>query len=233
MQPSFLENGLAVLMGKIYADNNHIEQALSHYFNTIGIRNTKVLPAYQSYYPLYKDKYLPINFLKSFSFSGQPFYLPGWVKYRKNLIDSNNAAHFGVLLSVEEYEQLTQALSDLAGGSEDYTRKDRHVIFRHIRDVLDHYLSQKQIVVDERVNNLSFAETLEWLTGYKSADPLWNEKELWMIKHAHKMKKEEIFLFLHKCKESFVWLNENMNNNAIRFSNNGQTYYWLTEKELP
>jgi len=30
-----------------------------------------------------------------------------------------------------------------------------------------------------------------------------------------------------------VWLNENINNNAIRFSNNGQVYYWLTEKELP
>jgi len=56
---------------------------------------------------------------------------------------------------------------------------------------------------------------------------------LWMIKHSHKMKKEDILLFLNKCKEKYVWLNENINNNAIRFSNNGQVYYWLTEKELP
>ncbi|HTB99926.1 MAG TPA: type VI secretion system protein TssR domain-containing protein [Ferruginibacter sp.] len=233
MQPSFLENGLGVLMQKIYADNNHIEQSLSRYFNTIGIRNTRILPAYQSYYPKYGDKYLPLSFLKSFSFSGQPFYLPGWVQYQRNIIDSNNAIHFGVLLSTEEYEQLIQALSDLAGGSENYNNKDRRVIYRHIRDVLDRYLSAKQIVVDERVNNLSFAETLEWLTGYKSADALWNQKELWMIKHSHKMKKEDILLFLNKCKEKYVWLNENINNNAIRFSNNGQVYYWLTEKELP
>ena len=98
--------------------------------------------------------------------------------------------------------------------------------------MLDRYLSAKQIVVDERVNNLSFAETLEWLTGYKSADVLWNQKELWMIKHSHKMKRGDILLFLNKCKEKYVWLNENINNNAIRFSNNGQVYYWLTEKEL-
>ena len=75
------------------------------------------------------------------------------MQYQRNIIDSNNAIHFGVLLSTEEYEQLIQALSDLAGGSENYNNKDRRVIYRHIRDVLDRYLSAKQIVVDERVNN--------------------------------------------------------------------------------
>ena len=232
MQPIFLGRGLDSLMQKMYADNQHIEKSLTQYFSNIGIRNTRILQPYRFYYPAYDSSYLPNNFLKSVSFSSRPFYIPAWGNYNNSMPDSVNPFKPGILVSAEEYEQVTQILFSLAG-TKDYTTERRKIICKHLIAVVDKYLLQKDIHVQEGITKLSFAEVLEWLIGYRSANPLWMYKDLSMIKHKKQMTKDEVLLFLKNCKEKALWLQENSNNNQIRFFNNGQPYYWLAAEHLP
>ncbi len=230
MQPFFLERQLDSLMQKLYMDNERVEASLYRFFNTIGIRNTRILDPYRFYYTSVDTGYLPLSFLKAVPFRGRPFTISGWVIYKDNLQDSLNNVTFGVLLSVDEYEQMIRALFDL-GGERDYTNESRRRIYRHLHGVVNSYLNRKNIEVDERISRLSLAEVLEWLTGYKSVNPLWNITELRMIKSAGKSKKEAL-LFLAQCKKTALWMQQNANSMSHRFFNNGQAYYLLDNKSL-
>ncbi|MFT3936522.1 MAG: type VI secretion system protein TssR [Chitinophagaceae bacterium] len=232
MQPTFLGRGLDSLMHKMFADNQRVEKSLTQYFSNIGIRNTKIAKPYQFYYPKYDSSYLPVNFLKAVSFSSQPFYLHSWVKYNAAVPDSVNPVKSGILLSAEEYEQVIQTLFNLAG-TKDYKEERRKIICKHLVAVIDKYFAQKNIKVEEGINKLSFAEVLEWLIGYRSANPLWQNKDISMIRHRKQMTLDEVLLFLSRCKEKAQWLQENVNNNQVRFFNNGQPYYWITGEHLP
>jgi hypothetical protein len=213
-------------------DNERIESSLSRYFNTIGIRNTQILYPYRFYYPSFDSAYLPLDFLKAAAFRGRPYKIPAWTVYHDSRPDSLNNIKLGVLLSEEEYEQVIATLFDLAG-AKDNTREKRRPIYRHLHQVISHHLREKKIRVDERISRLSLAESLEWLTGYKTSNPTWNRIELRMVKHEDKARKEDVLLFLAQCKNAALWMQQNVNSKSLRFANNGQTYYLLDGEHLP
>lgn len=232
MPPIFLGSGLDSLMHKMYADNRRTAYSLTQYFSTIGMRSTRILQPYRSFYPGYDSSYLPIGFLRSVSFSSQPFYLPAWASYRHNLPDSAKSIQFGLLVSGEEYEQLLHTLFNISDVVSNDTL-NRRLIYKHLCNVVRRYLLQKKIMIGEGVGQLSFAEVLEWLTGYRSVNPSWNSRELNMIRNEENMPMGDVLSFFNACKQKALWLQDNANNNNIRFFNNGRPYYWITAEHLP
>ncbi|WP_443939953.1 type VI secretion system protein TssR domain-containing protein [Pedobacter sp. MW01-1-1] len=231
-QVSLLKDNLIVLLNMIALDNAKIGGSLNHYFSSVGILNTGIDPAYKRHYSSYRDEYLPSSFLKSVSKLKEPFYLPGWIRYQI-APDSVNNIRFGVMISEEEYQQITDNLQMLARFPT-YKLNYRNDIYNHLKEVIVSYLKRKKIKVEKgKVTNLSVAEVLESLTGNKSVNPLWHAKTIKMFKQKKKMTMSEVLMFVDECKMKAAWLQENRVNDAYRFYNNGKVYYWLPADKLP
>ncbi|MCZ4242386.1 type VI secretion system protein TssR domain-containing protein [Pedobacter punctiformis] len=232
MQASILEQSLIGLMDKIALDNTKIESSLDRFFNTIGILNTGIEPPFQNYYSSYRNQNLPPPFLKTFTNVNQPFYIPAWLYY-KALPDSVNNIRLGLLVSEQEYEQVTENLLMLAGNG-DHNFAYRSEIYSHLKKVVSGYLARKKIKLENGdLSEMSLSDVLECLTGNKSVNPFWDSKTLRMVKKEKKMNMTDILKFISDCKTKAQWLQENMSNNKYRFYNNGMAYYWLPAEKLP
>ena len=232
MQPTFLVKGLHSLMVQIHNDNERMERSLRQYFSVNGTRTTRIQEPFRPPYPSYGNDYLPARFLKeALSVSEQPFYVPAWVENTR-FGDTSANVKFGLLASGEEYEQVVRALSML-GGDRDYSRDSRKAMYRHLCREAKHYLKAHDITPDKRISRLSMAALMECMTGYKSTNSAWTKNELRLIKKWRSTTRRDVVSFLTACREKSVWLAENTQNNAIRFENNGQVWYWLTAEHLP
>ena len=232
MQPVFLERGLDSLLKMTEEDNMRVERSLKRYFNTIGVRNTRLLSPYNFYYPASSNDYLPVPFLRSYAFTTQPFYVPALVPYKGHAKESLNPVQFGVLVSAAEYEQIIHILFELAGAY-NYEHVKRRTLYNHLYDITTGTLREKKILIDEHVNNLSLSGMLEALTGYRSTVPEWENCTLRSVKYKRNPGKNTAIAFMRKCNKQAMWLQENINNARIRLFNNGETYYWLTPDCLP
>ncbi|HPH98718.1 MAG TPA: type VI secretion system protein TssR [Chitinophagaceae bacterium] len=255
MKPAFLERCLDSLMHKADKDNNMIVTSLDRFFNTVGIRNTRILTPYQFHYPTVENNYLPLSFLKKWKPKSRPFYVPAWLAYKDDY-DTTKNPRFGLLLSNDEYEKLIETLLKIAG-TEDYTKKyqaaRRYTLFNrffnahlynHLHGIVRNYLDEKNIgLMDDRLFStqyLNLAEVLQLLIGHRTIKPLWRDIELHMIKEDNIINENEgttindaVLLFLKECKTKAQWLKENINNDEIKFYSNGQPYYFVPAEHLP
>ena len=232
MSASILEHSLIGLMNKVALDNTKIESSLNRFFNTIGLLNTRIEPSLQYYYSGYKNQNLPPPFLKTFNNINKPFYIPAWFNY-KAVPDSVNNIRFGLLVSEQEYDQITQNLLMLAGnGSRNFAYRSE--ISAHFKEVMSTYLKRRKIKLEHGVlTDMSFSDVLVCLIGNKSINPLWESKTLKMITREKQMKMADMINFINTCRNTAIWLQQNVSNNKYRFYNNGMAYYWLPADKLP
>ncbi|PSK93336.1 type VI secretion system protein TssR domain-containing protein [Taibaiella chishuiensis] len=230
MQPIFLGSSMDSLISQVYRDNKMIEDALIRYFLTIGAKNTRVERQYATLYPNYTNNYVPANFLSSNTFRTRSFFIPAWTGYKTG---GRQAAHIktGVLLSAEEYQQLTARLVRLAG-SGGYNAGDGGAIYRHIKKTVKKTAKEQNMAIGKPVSELTISEALEVLTGYKSLNPTWTNQPISGIKSSG-LKAGSGLSLLTESRAKANWLQENINNGDLQFINNGKTYYLISEDHLP
>lgn len=228
MQPIFLGSSMDSLISQVYRDNKMIEEAQIRYFLTIGARNTRVERQYASLYPNYTNNYVPPGFLSSNTFRTRSFFIPAWTSYKPG---RQGQIKSGVLLSAEEYQQLTARLAKLAGTGS-YNAGDGGAIYRHIKKTVKKTVKEQNIALGKPINALTISEALEVLTGYKSLDPAWSTMQISSIKSSG-LKAGSGLSLLTESRNKANWLQENINNGALQFINNGKTYYLISEDNLP
>ncbi len=230
MQPIYLGSSMDSLISQVYRDNKMIEDALIHYFTTIGAKNTRVERQYATLYPNYTNSYVPSSFMSSNTFRTRSFFIPAWAGYKTG---SKQAEHIktGVLLSAEEYQQLTARLARLAGTG-GYNAGDGGAIYRHIKKTLKKTTKEQRITLGKPISSLTISEALEVLTGYKSLNPTWSNQQISAIKSSG-LKAGSGLSLLTESRAKANWLQENINNGDLQFINNGKTYYLISEDHLP
>lgn len=230
MRPSLLSSSLDTLVAQISNDNRMIEDAMRRYFRTIGARNTKVDYKYAFRYPTYTNKTVPAEFMQSNAFRSQPFYIPAWTSF--SIADTNRQIRTGLLLNMEEYQQLINRLVVL-GGNKSFKGKDRGDIYSQVTNVVEKTAKERKMDLGKPVADLTFSEALEVMTGYRSLDPVWLSTTLKNFKQSNSISLQEGQRFLEESSRKAAWLRDNINNSKIQFSNNGRTYYLLTADKLP
>ena len=230
MQPIYLGSSLDSLITQVYRDNKMIEDALIRYFLTIGAKNTRVERQYAALYPNYTNNYIPSNFLSSNTFRTRSFFIPAWTSYKAG---SKQAGQMktGVLLSAEEYQQLTSRLARLAGTGS-FNAGDGGAIYRQIKKTVKKTVKEQDIALSKPINSLTISEALEVLTGYKSLNPAWTGQQISSIKSSG-LKASNALNLLTESRDKANWLQENINNGELQFINNGKTYYLISEDHLP
>jgi hypothetical protein len=231
MQPSLLSSSLDSLIAQIGKDNRMIEESLFRYFLTIGAKNTKVESKFAFRYPNYTEKYVPSDFLKSNSFRTQSFYIPAWTSI--NTKDSSQKIATGLLLNREEYLQITSRLLLLSGSNKNYKGESRTAIYNQVKSAVNKAVKEKGMQLAKPVSDLTFSEAMEVMTGYRSLDPVWLNTSLSTFKGSEAVSIQEGIRFLEESNKKAFWMQDNINNNKIQFSNNGRTYYLLTSNQLP
>ncbi|WP_118951978.1 type VI secretion system protein TssR domain-containing protein [Taibaiella helva] len=231
MRPSLLSSNLDSLIAEIYKDNKLIEESLFRQFRSpFGARNTKVDNKYAFKYPTYASKTVPTEFIQSNAFRDQPFYIPAWTSV--DVTDSNRMVKTGLLLNVEEYQQLINRLATL-GGNKSFKGKDRSDIYNQVTNAVENAVKERKLNLGKSVADLTFSEALEVMTGYRSLDPVWLSTTLKAFKQSNAMPLQDGQRFVEESSRKASWLRDNINNSKIQFSNNGRTYYLLTEDKLP
>ncbi|WP_118975075.1 type VI secretion system protein TssR domain-containing protein [Taibaiella koreensis] len=230
MRPSLLSANLDSLIVQINRDNKLIEESLYRNFQGIGARNTKVDSKYAFKYPMYSSKTIPAEFMRSNSLRTQSFYIPAWTSVAVN--DTNRSLKTGLLLNADEYQQLINRLQTL-GGNKSFKGRNKDAIYDQVTGAVAKAVKERKLELGKPVSDLTFSEALEVMTGYRSLDPVWLSTSLKAFKHSNAMNLQDGQRFVEESSRKAAWLRDNINNNQIQFSNNGRTYYLITEDKLP
>lgn len=217
------------LIGSVGADNRRIDKALRASLARSGTADTRVKPAFASYFPDFAGESLPESFLKANTLRNQKFLLPARVRLRgSNRRAAAAGLLSGVLLTRNELTAFIRHLAAL-GGSGDF--RDKDAVVKQIVRAIE--ARESQVSLSRPPRELTFTEAMGLITGYFPMDTGWLATTLEQYRSRSSIPLSLGTRFLAACRDKADWLRDQYNNPDLHYFNNGNTYYLIQQPDLP
>ncbi|PZF72741.1 hypothetical protein DN068_12845 [Taibaiella soli] len=226
MQAGVFRKCFDSLAKQVTSDNRNVSQKLTEYFRTIGIKSTSFRPEFAGYT---EKVNLNPDMAKSFTTSGNSFFIPAYVKAEPGSLDMQNVS-FGLFLNEAEYDKQMELFYHIYAKTASGEKFRKKKACRRYTRFIKHYLATNKIHTDEKVKWMTLGNVLYSYTGFISPNLLYNKVTLYNLKSLSKEKTLNIF---NSYKYAADAMQEKKNTARVRINNNGHSYYWISEDMMP